>query len=116
MERLRKISPEEIAFMDLKEKIVAEMFEFMAKYSGKDNPNSLYPKTGCIMVDVLTACLSESHYQVADYIPFTSKQTDHICYQIGEWYLMMNPLLEGTHNLGYMKEKLKDMICPEAGL
>jgi|FreactTroBogLake_1042271.scaffolds.fasta_scaffold47688_1 hypothetical protein len=44
---------------------------------------------------------------------FTEKQIDHICYQIGEWYLMMKPLLEGRHNLGYMKEKLKTMICGE---
>lgn len=42
---------------------------------------------------------------------FTQEQIDHICYQIGDWYLMMKPLLEGQHNLGYMKEKLKIMIC-----
>jgi len=44
---------------------------------------------------------------------FTYLQIDHICYQIGDWYLMMQPLLEGQHNLGYMKEKLKIMICGE---
>lgn len=44
---------------------------------------------------------------------FTPDQIDHICYQIGDWYLMMKPLLEGQHNLGYMKEKLKVMICGE---
>lgn len=44
---------------------------------------------------------------------FTRDQIDHICYQIGDWYLMMKPLLEGQHNLGYMKEKLKTMICGE---
>jgi len=44
---------------------------------------------------------------------FTYLQIDHICYQIGDWYLMMKPLLEGQHNLGYMKEKLKTMICGE---
>jgi len=44
---------------------------------------------------------------------FTDLQIDHICYQIGDWYLMMKPLLEGQHNLGYMKEKLKTMICGE---
>lgn len=44
---------------------------------------------------------------------FTQEQIDHICYQIGDWYLMMKPLLEGQHNLGYMKEKLKTMICGE---
>ena len=44
---------------------------------------------------------------------FTSDQINHICYQIGEWYLDMKPLLEGQHNLGHMKEKLKIMICGE---
>lgn len=58
----------------------------------------------------------------ADYLPryerliknqesFTPEQIDHICYQIGDWCLMMKPLLEGQHNLGYMKEQLKTMIC-----
>jgi hypothetical protein len=42
---------------------------------------------------------------------FTPDQINHICYQIGDWYLMMKPLLEGQHNLGHMKEKLKAMIC-----
>lgn len=42
---------------------------------------------------------------------FTEEQKDWICYQIGEWYLRMKPLLEGQHNLGYMKEVLKIMIC-----
>jgi hypothetical protein len=42
---------------------------------------------------------------------FTQEQKDWICYQIGDWYLMMKPLLEGQHNLGYMKEKLKLMVC-----
>ncbi len=42
---------------------------------------------------------------------FTEQQIDHICYQIGCWYMKMKPLLEGTHNLGYMKEVLKTMIC-----
>lgn len=42
---------------------------------------------------------------------FTQKQKDFICWQIGKWYLMMKPLLEVQHNLGYMKEKLKLMVC-----
>lgn len=45
---------------------------------------------------------------------FTQEQIDWICYQIGDWYLMMKPLLEGQHNLGHMKERLKMMICPES--
>ena len=44
---------------------------------------------------------------------FTPDQINFICEQIGEWYLMMKPLLEGQHNLGHMKEKLKVMICGE---
>ena len=42
---------------------------------------------------------------------FTPDQINHICYQIGDWYLMIKPLLEDKHNLGHMKEKLKTMIC-----
>jgi hypothetical protein len=44
---------------------------------------------------------------------FTPDQLYFICEQIGDWYLMMKPLLKGEHNLGYMKEKLKTMICGE---
>lgn len=44
---------------------------------------------------------------------FTTDQINFICEQIGDWYLMMKPLLEGEHNLGHMKEKLKTMICGE---
>ena len=42
---------------------------------------------------------------------FTTEQINFICEQIGDWYLMMKPLLEGQHNLGHMKERLKVMIC-----
>lgn len=42
---------------------------------------------------------------------FTNEQIDWICYQIGDWYMSMKPLLEGQHNLGHMKERLKLMIC-----
>lgn len=42
---------------------------------------------------------------------FTHEQIAHICYQIGDWYMMINPLLKEQHNIiGYMKEKLKTMI------
>ncbi len=101
---------EEKAFNELKTEIVKLMFDFTNKYASKGE-ECLYPEVGRILVDVLTACLSEAQYQVSNYTPFTYKQIDHICYQIGDWYLMMKPLLEGQHNLGYMKEKLKDMIC-----
>jgi hypothetical protein len=100
----------EIAFYELKSEIVKLMFDFTKRYASNDE-HSLYPEVGRILVDVLTACLSEAQYQIEGHNPFTSKQIDHICYQIGDWYLMMKPLLEGQHNLGHMKEKLKLMIC-----
>lgn len=98
------------AFDELKTAMVKIMFEFTNKYSAKGE-NCIYPKAGSILVDVLMACLSEAQYQIQGHPRFTSKQIDHICYQIGDWYLMMKPLLEGQHNLGYMKERLKVMIC-----
>ena len=101
---------EEKAFNELKTAMVKLMFEFTSKYSAKGE-NCLYPKAGSILVDVLMACLSEAQYQIKDTPTFTQKQINHICYQIGDWYLMMKPLLEGQHNLGYMKERLKVMIC-----
>ena len=63
--------------------------------------------------------IHESHPQVKNWYEknksiqksFSKEQIDHICYQIGDWYLIRKPLLEGQHNLGYMKEKLKTMIC-----
>lgn len=109
---MSKKTKEELAFDELKTEIVKLMFQFSNKYSQKGE-NCIYPKAGNILVDVLLACLSEAQYQIEGIPPFTSKQIDHICYQIGDWYLMMKPLLEGQHNLGYMKEKLKIMICGE---
>jgi len=44
---------------------------------------------------------------------FDFDQKGFICEQIGHWYFMMKPLLEGSHNLGHMKEELKKMICGE---
>lgn len=102
-----------IAFLRLKGKIVKLIFEFTEEYNDKNNINNLSPDTKFIIIDVLTSCLDEIQYQLINYHPFTSKQIDHICYQIGEWYLMMKPLLEENHNLGFMKEKLKTMICGE---
>ena len=111
MQKENKLTPEALAFMELKSKIVKLMFEFTDKYAA---PNSeLYPQCYKILIDVLTACLSEAQYQSINYHPFTTNQIDFICHQIDEWYLQMKPLLEGQHNLGYMKEKLKTMICGE---
>ena len=103
---------EEIAYLELKAAVLKLMFEFTDKYSTKGE-NCLYPEVGNILVKVLVECMSEAQYQIQGIPGFTSKQIDHICYQIGDWYLMMKPLLEGQHNLGFMKEKLKIMICGE---
>lgn len=105
-----KQEKEKLAFDELKTTIVKLMFEFTDKYAIKGE-NCLYPNVSQILVDVLASCLSEAQYQIKGIPAFTSKQIDHICYQIGEWYGLMKPLLEGQHNLGYMKEKLKIMIC-----
>lgn len=99
---------EKLAFDELKAKMVKLMFDFTDKYLKED---FFYLNIGNVLIDVLVSCLSDVQYQIQNAPPFTSKQIDHICYQIGEWYLMMKPLLEGQHNLGYMKEKLKIMIC-----
>ncbi len=101
---------EEIAFMDLKSKIVKLMFDFTEKYElPEDRINR-----GKLLVDVLTACLSEAQYQVANYQPLTYKQEDFICWQIGEWYLYWKNNLTDPyvpHKLGYAKEQLKEMLC-----
>jgi len=109
-ERMIQKQKEEIAFNELKSQIIKLMFDFADKYAARGD-DCLYPQVGQIIIDALTACLSEAQYQIKGYPSFTSKQIDHICYQIGDWYLIMKPLLEGQHNLGYMKEKLKIMIC-----
>lgn len=44
---------------------------------------------------------------------FTPDQINFICEQIGEWYVGVKQLLEVEHNLGFLKEKLKMMICGE---
>jgi len=45
----------------------------------------------------------------------TKDQEHEICFIIGEWYLKWRHCIADyeskTHNLGYAKEKLKEMIC-----
>lgn len=101
---------EEIAFIELKTEIVKLMYEFIEKYH-TNGVISLFPSVSHVLIDVITACLGEAQFYLENYQPFTPKQIDYICYQIGEWYLSMKPLLEDRHNLGHMKEKLKLMIC-----
>ena len=49
-------------------------------------------------------------------IGFTTQQIDHICYQIGEWYIQWERKMwvndkPNQHWLGFAKEELKTMIC-----
>ncbi len=44
-------------------------------------------------------------------VGLTTSQIDHICYQIGEWYLNWKEQFKTPHNLGFAKEQLKEMIC-----
>lgn len=106
------MNPEEVksASDELKSAITQCLWNFSDKYF-KDVPKDDVYQAACIMQAVLCESSSEIEYQIARPAPFTTRQIDHICYQIGDWYLMIKPLLEGQHNLGYMKEKLKTMIC-----
>lgn len=71
-------------------------------------------REGIKSLDATNRGYAERYQREKDLISsFTPEQINHICSQIGNWYLMMKPLLEGQHNLGYMKEKLKTMICGE---
>lgn len=49
----------------------------------------------------------------------TKEQQDEICAIIGDWYLNWKHGLVNydnhTHNLGYAKEVLKEMICGSPG-
>lgn len=98
------------AHNELKMAITQCLWNFSDKHSKDLTKDDIY-QVHCIMQSVLCESSSELEYQIARPAPFTTRQLDHICYQIGDWYLMMKPLLEGQHNLGFMKEKLKTMIC-----
>ena len=64
MLKCNSINKEELAFMQLKRKIVKLMLEFNAKYDNKDHKDTLYPRTSRILVDVLSACLNEATLQL----------------------------------------------------
>jgi hypothetical protein len=93
---------------ELNLKISEILWDFADKHSADNRPNG--HQAFFIMQSVLSEYQSNIEYQNGKMAPFTGRQLDHICYQIGDWYLMMRPLLEGQHNLGFMKEKLKTMI------
>jgi hypothetical protein len=95
---------------ELKTSISEVLWAFADKHSLGIDKDTGY-QVVCIMQAVLSESSSDLEYQLGRQAPFTTRQIDHICYQIGDWYLMMKPLLEGQHNLGFMKEKLKTMIC-----
>lgn len=107
------LTPEEVAkeHEALNLEISKVLWDFADKHS-TDNRREGH-QAFFIMQSVLSEYQSNIEYQNGKMAPFTSRQLDHICYQIGDWYLMMKPLLEGQHNLGFMKEKLKTMICGE---
>lgn len=49
-------------------------------------------------------------------VGLTMQQIDHICYQIGEWYIQWERKMwvdgkPNQHWLGFAKEELKTMIC-----
>jgi hypothetical protein len=49
-------------------------------------------------------------------VGLTRQQIDHICYQIGEWYIQWEHKMwvdgkPNQHWLGFAKEELKTMIC-----
>jgi len=71
-------------------------------------------------VEVIEASHPEikAHYERQQAIKqsFSPEQVDHICYQIGEWYLRYKEKMwikdkPNQHILGVAKEKLKKMIC-----
>lgn len=79
------------------------LFDFVSKQFNENHMRDIINKIEDIF--------NTETYQVTKQPEFTQEQKDWICYQIGDWYLTMKPLLEGQHNLGYMKERLKTMVC-----
>ncbi len=100
------------AHAGLKATISKDLWNFSDKYFNDLCSENMY-QAGYIMQAVLSESASAIEYTIGRMAPLTSRQIDHICTQIDDWYLMLKPLLEGQRNLGYMKEKLKTMICGE---
>ncbi len=92
------------------------LWDFADKHSADNRPEG--HQAFFIMQSVLSENQSNIEYQVGKMAPFTTKQIDHICYQIGDWYIgwklrIIIDLEQGTHRLGFAKEELKTMICGE---
>ena len=67
-------------------------------------------------MDVIIPSLKERYDRVkAIESTFTRDQINHICFQIGDWYLKWRDCITEQpgvpHKLGYAKEQLKTMIC-----
>lgn len=84
---------------------IAEAVEMWFKDHDSETPYTIYLKVKSMIDNYCEPNPNKPN--------FTQDQKNFICYQIGDWYMMMKPLLEGQHNLGYMKEKLKIMVCDE---
>jgi len=96
------------AHYEIKRALNTVLWDFSDQhFANKEN----VPQAAFIMQSALCESVSEVEYQTGKMAPFSNKQIDHICYQIGHWYLMMKPLFEDRHNLSFMKENLKAMIC-----
>ncbi len=96
---------------ELKEGLSALFWDLADKHSADTRPGG--HQVFHIIQDVLLEFSSNIECQTGKMAPLTNRQKDHICYQIGVWYFNMKPLFEVQHNLGHMKEKLKNMICQE---
>ncbi len=103
----------EEAHDDLTKQVTQLLYDFVKKYLGHES--ELYPQGAYIMQSVLSKASSDVERQLNKMSPFTYRQQDHICFQIGEWYLNWRDVLmnwdERTHRLGFAKEELKQMIC-----
>jgi len=106
------------AYKELKENLSGCLLEFTEKTCSPNNP--LYPKSLPIMKKSLLELVDDVNRQGAltMYPYFSKSQIDRICYQIDEWFSIMETFIEENilkeqSNLGYMKNRLKFMICGE---
>ena len=84
-----------------------------------ENVNELYKEWVSAIETIELACPDlKSRYErlVAIQETFTPEQIDHICYQIGDWYVEWQHKMwvdgkPNQHWLGVAKEQLKTMIC-----
>ncbi len=119
MNKKEKLTEEEVIKINywFKCKLVNLCHEFDEKFLVSDSDH--YPQAAYIRITVITELLEELFSRLTNQkMFFTHRQIDHICYKIGEWYLIWkDKLLVNTktaeHRLGYAKEMLKMMIVDE---